>query len=128
MDAEYRFIGSEQNSSAFTTFKQSLTLLATVISANHNTHVTVDAGLKALYFDPNTNPIVIHPENLRYEWAGFGDEHGKILSDNKLPTVNDVIEMITPHCDPTINLFDQFYVTENNIVIDIWPIDMRGKS
>jgi D-serine deaminase-like pyridoxal phosphate-dependent protein len=35
--------------------------------------------------------------------------------------------MVVPHCDPTVNLFDRFYITRKNKVADIWPIDMRGR-
>ncbi|WP_119342734.1 DSD1 family PLP-dependent enzyme [Facilibium subflavum] len=107
-------------------FLPAMTMLSTVISANHQEHVTVDAGLKALYKDP-TKPKIISHNELYYDWDYFGDEHGKLTGTN-LPQNGDVIEMIVPHCDPTINLFDHFYITENDIVVDIWLIDLRGKS
>ncbi len=122
MDKEYFDIEQDQAH-----FLPAMTLLSTVISDNHLTHVTVDAGLKALYKDP-TKPKVIAPHNaLYYDWDYFGDEHGKLTGKN-LPKNGEVVEMIVPHCDPTINLFDQFYIIENDIVVDIWPIDLRGKS
>jgi len=46
--------------------------------------------------------------------------------NNKLPKLNDVLELVVAHCDPTINLFDYFYITENDIVVDIWKINLRG--
>ena len=107
-------------------FKPAMTLITTVISANHQSHVTVDAGLKSLYKDP-TFPKIINPGGLYYDWDLFGDEHGKVTGAT-LPKVGDVIEMIVSHCDPTINLFDRFYVIENGHLIDEWPIDLRGKS
>ena len=106
-------------------FQPAMTLLTSVISANHTTHVTVDAGTKALYKEA-THPQIVSHEDLHYEWHYFGDEHGKVIGEN-LPAVGDVIEMIVPHCDPTINLHDKFYVVENDIVIDIWDIALRGK-
>ena len=120
MDKEYFDI------EAMDSFLPAMTLLTTVISANHDTHVTVDAGLKALYKDPTTPQIISH-EHLTYDWDYFGDEHGKITGKH-LPKLGEIIEMIVPHCDPTINLFDCFYVTENDVVTDIWAIDLRGKS
>ena len=107
-------------------FLPAMTLLTSVISANHSMHVTVDAGLKALYKDP-TPPKIIQPSGLHYDWDLFGDEHGKVTGA-PLPKIGDVLEMIVPHCDPTINLFDRFYIIEDNEVADIWPIDLRGKS
>ena len=128
MDAEYLNIGSSLNPLRFEEFPPALTLLTTVISANHPDWVTVDAGLKALYHHGGT-PYVLHPAGpgLEYEWRG--DEHGRILlqkSTQKLSN-GDVLEMVVSHCDPTVNLFDELYVTRNNAVTEIWPIDLRGR-
>jgi D-serine deaminase-like pyridoxal phosphate-dependent protein len=127
MDAEYYTIGSSENATHFKKFKPAMTLLTTVISVNHGDSVTCDAGWKALYQVP-TKPIILHPEGCEYDW--FGDEHGKITAKHQaaLPSLEDKLELMVAHCDPTINMFDEFYVTENDIVTDIWPIDMRGKS
>lgn len=123
MDQEYANI-------EYSTYKfaPAMTMLTTVISVNHNTHVTVDAGTKAMY-KVDTKPSVISHANLIYDWDGFGDEHGKIkaLNGAKLPELGEVIELVVGHCDPTINLFDEFYIIENDKVIDCWEIDLRGK-
>ncbi len=130
MDTEYSDIESKNGSDLSSTFYPSMTLLTTVISSNRYEHVTVDAGTKSIYVDFNQKPKIISHNNLQYDWGVFGDEHGKITSSNKerLPTNGEVIELILPHCDPTINLFDQFFITDNDIVIDVWPIDLRGHS
>ncbi len=128
MDAEYLNIGSSQNPSRFEKFPPALTILTTVISANHPGFVTVDAGLKALYRDGGT-PYVLNPAGagLRYEWRG--DEHGKIIIEDSSVRLElgDVLEMVVSHCDPTVNLFDGLYITRGEVVADFWPIDMRGK-
>lgn len=41
-----------------------------------------------------------------------------------LPSLGEVIDLVVPHCDPTINLFDQFFITEHDIVTDAWKIDL----
>lgn len=129
MDAEYLNIGSSLNPSRFEKFPPALTLLTTVISSNSPHFVTVDAGLKALYHHGGT-PYVLQPagSSLRYEW--WGDEHGRILLDPSAKKLSngDVLEMVVSHCDPTVNLFDVLYVTRKEVVTDIWPIDLRGKS
>lgn len=128
MDAEYFAIDSSEHVKHNNKFQPALTLLTSIISVNHATHVTCDAGLKALYEVP-TKPIVLKPEGYLYDWGGFGDEHGKITSiNNKLPKLGDRLELMVAHCDPTINMYDYFYITENDIIVDVWPIDMRGKS
>lgn len=130
MDMEYRLIGSKAHPTFFDKYLPAMTMLVSVISANHDTHVTVDAGTKALYFDPMTKPKIISHPNCEYDWAGFGDEHGKVKTNHKsvLPKLGEKLELIVPHCDPTINLFDRIYVTEDDDVVDIWDIDMRGRS
>lgn len=128
MDVQYEGIGSKRDPQHFNCFQNALTLLSTVISSNRTEHVTVDAGTKAIYFDPNYKPRLISHPHLTYDWGGFGDEHGKITGSGSLPGNGEVIEMVVPHCDPTINLYDQFVIVQNNEVIDVWDIDLRGKS
>lgn len=124
MDQEYNDIEYKEIK-----FVTAMTMLTTVISANQLNHVTVDAGTKALY-RVATPPHIISHDNLTYDWDCFGDEHGKVFCTNAddgiLPTLGEQLELVVAHCDPTINLFDQFYITEKDIVIDIWDIDMRG--
>lgn len=129
MDMEYQLIGSRENDQALERFQPAMTILVTVISANQATHVTVDAGTKALYFDAGTKPKIISHPGLHYDWSLFGDEHGRITADEgvTLPKVGEVLEIIVPHCDPTINLFEVFYLSEGDEVIDEWKIAMRGK-
>lgn len=130
MDVEYNAIGSKETSGEFKKFSNSMTLLTSVISNNQPNHVTVDAGLKALYLNDH-KPKIINHQGLQYDWGGFGDEHGKVLlnaSETNHPKLGDVLEVIVPHCDPTINLFDKFFIVDGDQVIDHWAIDLRGKS
>jgi D-serine deaminase-like pyridoxal phosphate-dependent protein len=128
MDAEYLSIGSSQNLSRFEKFPPSLTLLTTVISANHDGFVTVDAGLKALYHHGAT-PYILHPADSGFQYDWWGDEHGRIGLQNrsKKPEIGQVLELVVSHCDPTVNLFEVLCFTSNEIVTGVWPIDMRGK-
>jgi D-serine deaminase-like pyridoxal phosphate-dependent protein len=32
------------------------------------------------------------------------------------------------HCDPTVNLYDEYVCHRNGQVTDLWPIDARGLS
>jgi D-serine deaminase-like pyridoxal phosphate-dependent protein len=129
MDAEYLSIAAKDDPVRFSDFRPALTLLTTVVSANQSQFVTVDAGLKSLYQNGG-NPFVISPgfTKLTYDW--FGDEYGRLSCDagGELPKLGAVLELVTSHCDPTINQFDSFYITQGDRVIDTWPIDMRGRS
>jgi D-serine deaminase-like pyridoxal phosphate-dependent protein len=129
MDAEYCGIGSADDPARFYSFPPALRLLTTVISTNHSELVTVDAGLKSLYKD-GEKPIVVSPENTGWEYDWFGDEHGKITGNGTgaLPPLGTVLELVTSHCDPTVNLFDRYFLTRGDEVVGSWPIDLRGCS
>lgn len=121
MDQEYSDIEYKEQK-----FLPAMTMLTSVISNNHSTHVTVDAGTKALY-KVATKPRIVSHHNLNYDWDGFGDEHGKVSAvSGDLPALGEILELVVAHCDPTINLFDYFYITEDDHVVDIWTIDARG--
>jgi D-serine deaminase-like pyridoxal phosphate-dependent protein len=130
MDVEYGKTGSRNNNTLFSTFKPAMTLLTTVISSNRKEHVTVDSGTKSIYFNTQYTPEIISHKGLHYDWNGFGDEHGKITAEThcQLPENGDLLELVVPHCDPTINLYDKFYIVKNGMVVDVWDIDLRGKS
>jgi D-serine deaminase-like pyridoxal phosphate-dependent protein len=123
MDAEYLAIGSRGNAARFDAFPPALSLLTTVVSTNQKGFVTVDAGLKAVYHDGAT-PEVIEP-GFSYDW--FGDEYGKISGDSPL-RLGAKLHLIVSHCDPTVNLFDRFFIARSGNVVDVWPIDLRGCS
>lgn len=110
MDLAYRKLGID--------FANALTVLATVISANHKGFATVDAGYKAFSTD---RPFPPEPRNLpgaKYRFAG--DEFGVIEGgDFKL---GDRIEFIPPHVDPTVNLYDRIHVRRGELIEEIWPI------
>jgi D-serine deaminase-like pyridoxal phosphate-dependent protein len=129
MDTEYLEIESGEHEKGFKTFDPALRLLTTVISTNQEGFVTVDAGLKSLYKDGGI-PKVIFPKNSGFEYDWFGDEYGKITcTDNlKLPAVGDVLELVVSHCDPTVNLFDEFFLVREGKVTGVWKIDLRGRS
>ncbi len=128
MDAEYLQTGGRANPGQFDLFKPALSLQASVISVNQPDFVTVDAGLKALYYTPHAPPIVLNQpvSGWKYEW--FGDEHGRVYfpEPGMKPALAGRIELSASHCDPTINLFDSIWIVKDDIVIDCWKIDLRG--
>ena len=130
MDAQYLAIESAGHPELTEVFPAALTLLTTVISASQDTHVTVDAGLKALYRDGGQPRVVTSTHRgLRYDW--YGDEYGMLSARDQtaaLPRLGEVVELVVSHCDPTVNQFDCFYVTRGSQMVDQWPIDMRGCS
>lgn len=128
MDAEYMQIGSAADPLKFETFLPALTLLSSVISINHKRHFTIDAGLKAVYYTPHAPPVVLYPYDKTWTYEWFGDEHGRICipENDEIPEPGEIVELAVSHCDPTINLYDKFYITKDDIVINEWDIDLRG--
>jgi D-serine deaminase-like pyridoxal phosphate-dependent protein len=37
------------------------------------------------------------------------------------------MELIVPHCDPTINLHDNIYLCQGDEVLEELAVDLRGK-
>jgi D-serine deaminase-like pyridoxal phosphate-dependent protein len=112
MDLAYRRLGID--------FQPAMTILATVISANHDAFVTLDAGFKAFATDRGYGPEPAQLGGVKYRWGG--DEFGYL--DTKLE-LGDRVELIAPHCDPTVNLYDRIHVCRGETVEAIWPIMER---
>jgi D-serine deaminase-like pyridoxal phosphate-dependent protein len=125
MDVQYQHVALRPDEPQ--PFEPALFVRTSVISANAAGHVTTDAGLKRFATD-GPRPVIARgaPEGAEYYF--FGDEHGRIeLPDAPahLP-VGTALECITPHCDPTVNLYDVYHVVHGDMLVDIWPIDARG--
>ena len=108
-------------------FKTSLTIAGRVVSTVQPDRVIVDAGFKAMATD--AGPALIAsgaPADATYQF--MGDEHGGIkLSEGATrPKLGDLVLLVAPHCDPTVNLHDRLHVVQGEILIDIWPIEARG--
>jgi D-serine deaminase-like pyridoxal phosphate-dependent protein len=127
MDAQYLAIGSADNDEVYADFAPSLTVVTTVLNANFEGRATADAGAKALSIN-EPDPIVVGETGISYR--ARSDEFGVIRYDNPSRTyrVGDKLEVIIPHCDPAVNLYDHLYGIRNDQVEVIWPIYARGKS
>jgi 3-hydroxy-D-aspartate aldolase len=125
MDVDYRRIGGAGGQSIYTDFQPSLGLLATVINATHADRVTIDAGTKAVDTTTTNRPEIKNWPGLIYTKAG--DEFGALSSESggKLPSLGERLEMIVPHCDPSVNLVDRLYACRGEKVEAIWPIAAR---
>jgi len=109
-------------------FHQALTILATVVSANHPGFVTVDAGYKAFATDRGYGPEALKLPGSTYRWGG--DEFGfldtieidPMETQAAQPVLGDRVEFIPPHCDPTMNLYDTLYACRGDRVEFMWPV------
>jgi D-serine deaminase-like pyridoxal phosphate-dependent protein len=116
MDMAYRRLGVG--------FDRALTVLTTVISANHADFVTVDGGFKAFSTDRPFGPEAIGPgEGAAYRWGG--DEFGFLDAKFRL---GQRIEFVPPHCDPTCNLYDRIHACRGDKVEAVWPVMDRFRA
>ncbi len=126
MDGQYAQVweaDSERVPFATTLFVQTM-----VISANHPGLATTDAGLKAFATDAGPPRIVAGaPDGTRYVLGS--DEQGKLeLGPGETLAPGAVLTCAVPHCDPTVNLYDHYHVVRGDLLVDIWPVDARGRS
>ncbi len=126
MDIEYRDIGGK-GSERFIDFEPSLFVLVTAISQPQKRMITVDAGFKSFASD-KMSPEFRDIEGVEFYFGG--DEHGMVALKNPSRELNlgDKFPMITPHCDPTVNLHDYYYPVRDGVVEELWPITARGRS
>ena len=108
-------------------FATSLFIDASVISANADGMATVDAGFKAMATDGGL-PAVHAGAPPDANFLFMGDEHGAVRSANAEFRLGDRIVLTAPHCDPTVNLYDNYHVVQGNTLVAIWPVSARGRS
>ncbi len=123
MDREYAdALGADPEGS----FDQSLTIATTVISANRDGFVTVDAGLKSMATDAGPATVVGRPDAA---FAFFGDEQGMVVTGAGFrPARGDRLRLVPPHCDPTVDRYDRMWLTRGDAVLGCVPVTARGRS
>jgi 3-hydroxy-D-aspartate aldolase len=110
-------------------FETSLMVDARVISANHKALSTVDAGFKAFATEAGAPPILAGaPEGSVYHF--MGDEQGCVVPPRgeAPPRLGETVTFATPHCDPTVNLYEAYHVVSGDTLVGIWEIEARGRS
>lgn len=125
MDEEYCCIGS-QSADRFDDFEVSLTIACTTISQPMDGAITVDGGFKSMASD-TVFPVPYDLAATKFRFAG--DEHGVLISKESMQSVKlgQVIQLVTPHCDPTVNLHDYYWVQEEDgLIHSCWPVSARG--
>ena len=127
MDCQYIEIGGSKNMTQYDDFEPSLTVMATIINSNYPGRLVTDSGAKAFTLNQPA-PTTIGEPGFKYN-AG-SDEYGVITFDHaaKAYKVGDKLELIVPHCDPVVNLYDVMYGIRNGKVESVLPILARGKS
>jgi 3-hydroxy-D-aspartate aldolase len=122
MDSCYGSISISENDNPFL---PSLFVAATVVSVNRPGRVVVNAGWKAFAADSGM-PVPVRGGPAHAEFRFMGDEHAALdFTGHDAPALGAIVEFLTSHCDPTVNLYSVFHVVRGDDVIDIWPIKAR---
>ena len=108
-------------------FETSLLIDARVVSANTPGLGTIDAGFKAMATDGGP-PTVLSGAPVGAAFHFMGDEHGLVLFGETSPPVGSIVTLAVPHCDPTVNLYDFYHVVRGDTLVDMWPVEGRGRS
>jgi D-serine deaminase-like pyridoxal phosphate-dependent protein len=122
MDADY---GRNAWEEGWPRFEQSLFILAGVMSVPSANRAVVDAGLKAASVDSGPPQVHARPG---LEYAKATDEHGvlSVAPGAIAPKLGEKILLVPGHCDPTVNLYDQFVCLRGSRVEALWPVTARG--
>jgi D-serine deaminase-like pyridoxal phosphate-dependent protein len=126
MDSAYLALG--------TPFVQACFLLSTVISVSDRFAVG-DAGLKCLGMDhgnptmPGARVLFCSDEHVTFVPGSGDDAPAPSPIDWSCPDrvrVGDRVRLVPAHVDPTIAYHERAWVVEGDVVVDEWPIDLRG--
>ena len=108
-------------------FKTALFVQCSVVSNHHRRLPTIDGGFKCFSMDGPIPEIASGaPRGASYQF--YGDEFGKIklTAESAGMRLGAKVELVTPHCDPTLNLHDFIHCVRGQTLVDIWPVDARG--
>lgn len=127
MDRQYIEIGGANNEKVFDDFEPSLTVMATVVNNYHAGRLTTDSGSKAFTINQPAPLVLGEPD---FNYLAAADEYGIITFEksNKTYSVGDKLEIIPPHCDPIVNLYDVIYGVRKERVESVIEVLGRGKS
>ena len=124
MDADYAR-NLDEGGAPVSTFRHSLFVLATVMSAPRHGLAVLDAGHKAVSIDSGMPTLWQHPD-IRYVSAS--DEHGKLEYGPETSAVKlgEKLRLLPGHCDPTVDRFDWYVGVRGGRVECLWPVAARG--
>lgn len=124
MDREYREALQSDPDGAY---EQAVSIVATVISANHPKWVTTDAGLKAFSTDgPLPQPLTPRFAGSAYRF--FGDEQGLLMRPAGPVARGERLALAPGHIDPTLDRYDLLHLVRGDVLTDIVPVEARGGS
>jgi D-serine deaminase-like pyridoxal phosphate-dependent protein len=123
MDTVYRQIGGKDDPHVYSDFGMALTVMTSVISQRHPRQCTIDAGNKALLTP--TDQVKGRPEvKVENQGAEYGILEWKD-GDRELK-LGERVEVYPSNLDMSTNVYDRYYVTRGEQIVDVWPIMGRA--
>ncbi|WP_373653613.1 DSD1 family PLP-dependent enzyme [Schlesneria sp. DSM 10557] len=116
MDAQYHRLAPE--------FDIAMSLLVRVISRPAPGKAVLDIGVKGAGCEFGVPKIRDYPD---VEIPFFLAEEHTVVNNAPDWKIGEVIQLIPTHACTTCNLHREIVVHENNIVVDIWPIEASGE-
>jgi D-serine deaminase-like pyridoxal phosphate-dependent protein len=109
-------------------FDVALTVLASVVSKTGQMAV-IDCGRKSIGIDRTVPELVGDVGEIRFEHGEYfiHEEHTAIELAADLG-VGDTVELMPGYGPTTVNLYDCYYVVEDDRIIDVWPVCGRYGS
>jgi D-serine deaminase-like pyridoxal phosphate-dependent protein len=123
MDTLYREIGGKDDPRSYCDFGLALTVMTTVISRRHAHLCTIDAGNKAML--KPTDVVKGRPE---VKVENQGAEYGILSWDgaDRDFKLGERVELYPSNLDMSTSVYDRYYVTRGEKIVDVWPI--MGRS
>lgn len=105
-----------------------LTVLATVVSKTAPNRCILDCGSKSLASDKQKGVpgfgTIKGQETISIAW--LNEEHGVIEGDSPNQGIGEKVEIIPNHACTVMNLFDEYYLVEDGLVLARIPVAARG--
>lgn len=110
-------------------FEYAALVLTRVVSKPAAGIVTIDMGHKAIAAENPTHKRIRFLNLTDYELIGQSEEHGVLrVKDWEKIHVGDVLYGVPYHICPTVNLYEEMYVAENQTVNEVWQVLARRRK
>jgi D-serine deaminase-like pyridoxal phosphate-dependent protein len=107
-----------------------LNILTTVVDRPEAGVALIDAGSKVLSSDRNADGISGRGQDIRTLVINrFSEEHGFLGGDGvDSLSLGQRLRFQPSHVCPVVNLASKVFLVRDGQVLDIWPVDARGRS
>ncbi len=106
-------------------FKQSLTVMVTVLSRPTEDRVVFDVGMKGISVERQM-PMVLNHSGIVIQKLSEAHAIGAIEDSSARARPGEVFHLVPSHCCTTVNLYDEIVAVRDGRVEDVWQISGRG--